>query len=279
MKRSLLLFLCAVICLAGCSRGKIIPKKTFKKIYAEIFIADQIISEEYNNSKRFLDTTLVYESILEKYGYSAKDYQTSIENYMSDPILFTRVIKASGRIIDAKLKTATVELEEYEAELQKQRALENKLEAIHLYAPEHYYFLVGLSDTSKVFAICDSIKVYVDSTGCGVWNFDPQKGRDTIFRGPMIIVDTLAFAVDSLAVADTLAVKDAGDATEAAKAKPGYASFASPAAPEPAKPAATETTKPVATEPAKPAAPESKQPTEQKNAKRGGRFQQSTPEN
>lgn len=206
-----------VITSAACSRSKVIPNKTLKKIYAEIFIADQIISEQYGSSRMLTDTTLMYESILRKYGYTVKDYQTTLEYNMSDPMIFTRTIKASGKIIDKRLKEAQAEEKRHKEELKKLEALEAAREALHVYAPEKYFFMVGLSDTSAVFAICDSIKVYVDSTGRGSWMFDLQKGRDTVFYGPAFTTsaDTsgVASQIDSLKI-----LKAQADSLKAAKA-------------------------------------------------------------
>ena len=49
------------------------------------------------------DTSLVYEPILDKYGYDSDDYRKSIEVYMDDPERFARIFRESGDIIEERL--------------------------------------------------------------------------------------------------------------------------------------------------------------------------------
>ena len=82
-------------------------------------------------------------------------------------------------------------LEQREVELKKkmkaQRSEEDRLKARQAFAPEFRYNLSGL-DNPEVFRIGNDVRVFVDSTAATPWTFDDQKGRDTIFRGPTLII-------------------------------------------------------------------------------------------
>ena len=66
---------------------------------------------------------------------------------------------------------------------------------------------------SEVLERCGDVPVYVDTTAATPWNFDEQKGRDTVFTGPAFRLsaraDSLSRRADSLArahSADTLSL-------------------------------------------------------------------------
>ena len=87
MKRSLNIFCIIILALAAssCSRGpRVIPRGKMARIYAEMLVTDQWINST-PSVKRMADTSLVYEPILEKYGYTTEDYRRSVEVYMDDP--------------------------------------------------------------------------------------------------------------------------------------------------------------------------------------------------
>ena len=75
MKRSLtyvLTVLALVVSLAvSCNkdRARVIPRSKLAKIYAEMFITDQWI-QNTPNVRTIADTSLVYEPILQKYGFT-----------------------------------------------------------------------------------------------------------------------------------------------------------------------------------------------------------------
>ena len=186
-----------LLTISSCGKkGKVIPAGRLTKIYSEMLLADQRIGESYD-IKRMADTTLVYAPIIEKYGYSVTDYQTSVEYYISNPDKYARIFRK-----------AIVELEKELIELEKAQKLidlikEKQIEILR-FSPEKIFFLTGL-DNPDLFRE-DSISFYVDSTG-GVLYFDPQIGRDTIFRGPkrdiMVRIDTTlidTLKIDSLKV-------------------------------------------------------------------------------
>ena len=72
------------------------------KIYAEMLITDQWINT-VPSLRVVADTSLVYEPILKKYGYTSADYRTSVEYYLNDPDDFADIMRETIKILDKKL--------------------------------------------------------------------------------------------------------------------------------------------------------------------------------
>ncbi len=76
-----LAFCAAALCLAGCSEGgRVIPKKDMIDLYADMFLADQWLREN-PAARSAADTTLFFDPIFSRHGYSFQDYEKSIEYY------------------------------------------------------------------------------------------------------------------------------------------------------------------------------------------------------
>ncbi|MCQ2177617.1 MAG: DUF4296 domain-containing protein [Bacteroidales bacterium] len=96
--------------LAACSRGaRVIPEKTFVSIYEEMLIADQWMNDNYAE-RRKVDTSLYYEPIFRKYGFTTEDYLKSVGHYMEKPDEYIRIIE--------KVKDRLKEKERYYNDLQ-----------------------------------------------------------------------------------------------------------------------------------------------------------------
>ncbi len=98
----------------GRDEAKVIPRNTLAEIYAEMFVTDQWINST-QGVRRMADTSLVYEPILEKYGYDSEDYRKSIDKYMDDPERFSRILRTTGEILDKRIAELKVEQEKLEA--------------------------------------------------------------------------------------------------------------------------------------------------------------------
>ena len=100
MKRVLhkiLILLAAAVLLAsscGGNKARVIPRSKMSKIYAEMFVMDQWVQNK-PGLRMIADTSLVYEPILEKYGYDSEDYQYTVEYYMADPERFSRILRTT----------------------------------------------------------------------------------------------------------------------------------------------------------------------------------------
>ncbi|MGM9735533.1 MAG: DUF4296 domain-containing protein [Candidatus Cryptobacteroides sp.] len=179
--------LCAValvLLLIGCSKGpRVIPRGKMARIYAEMFVTDQWINST-PSVKRIADTSLVYEPILEKYGYTSDDYRKSVEVYMDDPERFSRILRTTVRILDkeiASLKGVKEELDKPKFVIKTDFRAEDFFPFLSSEPYVHFY---------------DSLAVECDT--CGFYRFSPVERADTIYdRLEMKVL------VDSLSVADT----------------------------------------------------------------------------
>ena len=196
--RHISLALAMILTLASCigGRDKVIPRAKLAEIYAEMFITDQWISGTHS-VRRQADTSLVYEPILEKYGYTSEDYRKSVDRYMDDPERFSRILRSSVGILDKRLAV----LNEIKEELDHQKALEKLLEQLRYESDfKAEEFFPYLFDEPYVHYY-DSLSVEPDSV-LMVYRLKNIERTDTIFDGVRIIV------CDSLNVADTLNVID-----------------------------------------------------------------------
>lgn len=113
--------LAALLLCFACSDDEskvIIPRGKMAKIYAEMLVMDQwAVSDSRLRQKA--DTSLIYEPIFEKYGYDGEDYRASVEYYMNDPERFSRILRESADILDARIE----ELKNLKQELMKQEKI------------------------------------------------------------------------------------------------------------------------------------------------------------
>ena len=111
MKKAFAYIVAAVMvlcCLSSCrEEGRVIPRKTMSKIYAEMFLADQWL-RDHSAARSVADTTLFYEPIFNKYGFRKIDYITSVDKYIDDPEKFTKILKGSIAILEEEEKLAMI---------------------------------------------------------------------------------------------------------------------------------------------------------------------------
>ena len=105
MGRRLLIVLGVVALLAAaCSRGgRIIPKGTMEDIYYDMLMADQWLNDHYA-ARRVADTTLFYEPVFRKYGYTFKDYDKSVSHYLKNPEKFSKMFDRVSKRLERKAK-------------------------------------------------------------------------------------------------------------------------------------------------------------------------------
>lgn len=119
MKRFLAYIAAAILALCFLSsckeEGRVIPRSTMSKIYAEMFLADQWL-RDHPAARPVADTTLFYEPIFNKYGFRKIDYITSVDTYISDPEKFSKILKGSISILEEQEKQA-VKMSEFESKL------------------------------------------------------------------------------------------------------------------------------------------------------------------
>lgn len=206
LRKHILLPIVALI-LASCSNdeAEVIPRGKLADIYAEMLMTDQWISST-PGVRMIADTSLVYEPILEKYGYDKYDYVKSVDHYMNDPERFSRILRTSAERLDKRL--AELKKLKQRQELENE-ALKNVLKHQTDYSFDEYF--PYLHDEPYVHYY-DSLTFEPDSFR--VYCLVPIERADTLYdRIRMIIRDSLAVSdtlamTDSLAVADSLVLED-----------------------------------------------------------------------
>lgn len=188
--------LLAVIVFASCNRNEaeVIPRAKLADIYAEMLMTDQWISNT-PGMRLIADTSLVYEPILQKYGYDNLDYIKSVDHYMNDPERFARILRSTGdklgkRAVELRKKQRQLELEE-EA---RKKVLRHQTD----YSFDEYF--PYLADEPYVHYY-DSVAFEPDSFN--VYCLIPIETADTLYDRIEMFIQ-----VDSLAVSDTLVVGD-----------------------------------------------------------------------
>ena len=196
--RHILMLMACALSLISCSDrgGRVIPRAKLAEIYAEMFVTDQWVLST-PSVRRLADTSLVYEPILEKYGYTSEDYRKSVDSYMDDPERFSRILRSSVGILDKRLE----ELNKKKEELDHLKALEKLLQQLKYESDfKAEEFFPYLFDEPYVHYY-DSLSVEPDSV-LMVYRLKNIERADTIFDGLTVIVR------DSLDVADTSDVTD-----------------------------------------------------------------------
>jgi hypothetical protein len=180
----------------GKDEAEIIPRSKMARIYAEMLVLDQwIVSTP--GARMMADTSLVYEPVFEKYGFTSDDYRLSMDEYMNDPERYARILRSTSEILEKRIKDleALQRLEQLRAALPKIKA-DFKAEDFFPYLYDepyvHYY---------------DSLSVEPDSV-LWIYRLKNNVTADTIYdRIRMIILDSLAVS-DTLALKDSLAVAE-----------------------------------------------------------------------
>ena len=200
----IVVLLAAVVMSVSCSdRAEVIPRSKLAAIYAEMLMTDQWINAR-TDVRRIADTSLVYEPILQKYGYDHMDYLKTVDEYMDDPERFSRILRESGDIIGKKLKGLRRELEERK----RLEALKLRIEKMTIKSDfQADEFFPYMFDEPYVHYY-DSLVIEIDSV-IQHYRFRDMPTTDTLYEGIRMIspLDSLALA-DSLAVADSLAMRD-----------------------------------------------------------------------
>ena len=104
-------------------------------IYADMVLASEWLQVHPEYEKK-ADTTLFYELVFKKYGYTFRDYDFSLSHYIKDPLGFSKILDKSSERLEARSK-------EYE-EMYK------RVQAWNRYLNSHKYRLDSLNQV-KLF--------------------------------------------------------------------------------------------------------------------------------
>ena len=98
--------------LVSCSgRPRIIPRATLVDIYADMFLADQWLTD-HPSERNKADTTLFYDPIFARYGYTFEDYDATVKRYIKDPEKFSKLFKEASNKLDVKSKRLDLKVKE-----------------------------------------------------------------------------------------------------------------------------------------------------------------------
>lgn len=177
MKRIIGYFFIALIFLsipASCTRrARVIPKSKLEKIYMEMLLVDQWIGIEWSNT-RVADTSVVYEQIFEKYGYTSNDYRKSVSYYMEDPDRFAKIFENISNALTTKANIIDKEQKDRE----KADSIRNVIISRNFRRAEIFVY-------KDVVSYNDSILFYFDSIG--IVRSKPVES-DSLFMGPELVI-------------------------------------------------------------------------------------------
>ena len=189
-----------VLFLSSCGRGRVrvIPRDELAEIYAEMMMTDQWILNT-PNVRLIADTSLVYDPILEKYGYDSDDYRKSIDVYMDDPERFAKILKVTGEILEGRLKDLELKKEEMER-LEMLRKEAEKFRPDLDFDEMFPYF----KDEPYVH-YHDSLAFEMDSI-TRIYRMSPVELADTVYDGVRMVIRSVE--PDTLAVVDSTVVPE-----------------------------------------------------------------------
>ena len=187
MKRVCLILATLAACLLSCSRGgRTIPADKLADIYADMLILDQWAR---NNAApaRQADTSLVYEPIIRRHGYTVDDYVHTVEAYLRKPGEFANVFEQVRRTLQARADFLTA-VEEQKDEARSRR---ERTDARTDYRKARIFTVTGEPTLA--------VRIELDSTG--LYNLE-RVLPDTLYEGLfMVLRDSLlrdSLSADSL---------------------------------------------------------------------------------
>ena len=191
------LALSVLVFLSSCRKDEteVIPRSDLSKIYAEMLLTDQWIVNT-PNVRTIADTSLVYEPILEKYGYDSDDYRKSVDVYMDDPERFARILRETGEILNRRLDELKIKKER----LEHLEMLRKKAEK---YRPDIRWELISSESDTVTVSIPDSLDFAIDSSSW-IYRFSRIVRNDTLYKGVMLVMSE----PDTAQVAPVIEKKD-----------------------------------------------------------------------
>lgn len=179
--------------LHSCKGEKLIDEADLAEIYAEMLITDQWINAT-PGLRTTADTSLVYEPILKKYGYTSADYLRSVEYYLNDPDNYADIMTATVKILDKKLAQLQLKKEGLDEVKAREQYLQKLAKEINFTAAAIYVDLFK----DELYGQADSLAVLWDSLAL-CYTVRPAKRMEILS------------STDSLHVADSIPQPDTLD--------------------------------------------------------------------
>lgn len=202
MRKKLRIVAVALLCVfafGACAReAKVIPARKMARIYREMLLADQWLADN-PEKKTAADTTWFYEPIFEKYGYTLKDYQNSVDHYLNDPKRYAQMMAKVGE----GLRKEASAINQRIGQRERSRFLSDSLARARKKIPVREFQSFVELYPGRVLS--DSICFSKDSVGV----YSPIRViLDTMFLGPELIIRDSAEVV---AKVDSASVFQADD--------------------------------------------------------------------
>lgn len=188
--------------LSSCKEEGIIDESDMAQIYAEMLLTDQWITST-TGARQVADTSLVYEPILRKYGYTSADYRKSVEYYLQDPEEYADIMTMTIKILDARL--AGLKERKVEVDKQKERDEYVKSMALNLKFDKEWPFKKRSSDKDR-YDVLDSLALHWDSVMCCYKMTQVAWSQKSSLTDSLEILDSLP-KYDTLPAADTCTLK------------------------------------------------------------------------
>lgn len=179
--------------------AEVIPRAKLSRIYAEMLMTDQWVMSA-KGVRLIADTSLVYEPILEKYGYTTEDYVKTVDVYMDDPERFAKVLRTTVEILDDRLVELKEEKRIQEMEAAKEREWKKMADLLKpdFDLAEFFPYLNG----EPYVHYYDSVSFEPDSA-LWIYRMLSIERADTIYDRIRMIVKS-----DTLSVCDSIPYKD-----------------------------------------------------------------------
>lgn len=218
MKRVCLILVTFAVCLLSCSRGgRTIPADKLADIYADMLVLDQWARNNGAISRQ-ADTSLVYEPVIRRHGYTVDEYIRTVEDYLHRPGDFAKVFEQVQQTLQARADHLTALVEQKE---QAQKLRDSLAARTDFRRP-------------RIFTIPDRpwIAVRIELDSANVYDWDLVR-PDTLYDGVFLILPD-SVQVDSVQV-DSVRADSAGvaDGLPAAGLKTAADTVAAPSVAKP----------------------------------------------
>lgn len=173
--------------LMSCGRdARVIPVRKMERIYREMLLADQWLAVN-PDKKDMADTTWFYEPVFRKYGYSLKDYQKSVDHYLSDPKRYAEMLSRVEKGLREELRELNVKIAEEDRLLHLADSVSRVRAAS---ATKVFHSFMDIFNTDFMM---DTVRIEKDTLG--VYAPVPVI-PDTLYHGPELVVrDTVALDI------------------------------------------------------------------------------------
>ena len=94
MRRAAHIVVLAVVLAALCAcghRARVIPESKLVHIYHDMFLADQWVRDHPDN-RTDVDTTLLFDPIFHRYGYTFEDYDRTVQYYLDHNDRYVKIL-------------------------------------------------------------------------------------------------------------------------------------------------------------------------------------------